>query len=334
MGLRSSLEGVSAAAPQLLSGHWASTASTTGNFVLVFNRQVPFETLSPYAKFLHPVLGCGHLAPADGWVWVHLRSVSTLDTAGKLYTNADLHGEIMHNPVMAGATFGMELHWQPTQSSLAAYTISTVLVPIIDPQHSRVPQMISQGLHMFSKRVKVVNAGDAPCMIQCRRCHLLGHATRSPLCKLHLAAVKCHRCGGPHLSQNHDYECKGAHCTLGKCNCKPKCLLCGQVSHHCQSRKCPKRGNFSSTLEPPPDHEIPYVSSATPEAAPVAMPKEVPTQREPLMAQTLPQRVQSQAAKKRVKAKAKKDAVAVAASTLTPAAPSNNRFVALDTLER
>ena len=325
---------MSAATLQLLSGHWASTANTTGNFVLVFNRQVPFETLSPYPKFLHPVLGCECLTPADGWVWVHLRSVSTSDTSGRLYTNADLHGEIMRNPVMAGATFGMEQHWQPTQNLLAAYTIGMILVPVIDPQHTRVSQMIAQGLHMFGKRVKVVNAGDAPRMIQCGRCHLLGHATRSPLCKLHPAAVKCHRCGGPHHSQNHDYECKGAHRTPGKCNCKPKCLLCGQVGHHCRSRKCPKWGDFSSTLEPPPERDIPYVSSATPEAAPVALPKEIPTQREPLTAQTLPQRAISQAARKKAKAKAKKEAATPATSTPAPAPPSNNKFDVLDTLEQ
>lgn len=57
-------------------------------------------------------------------------------------------------------------------------------------------------------------------------------------------------------------------------------------------------------------------------------------QQEPLMARTLPQRAQSQVAKKRAKAKAKKEAVAVTASTLAPIQPSNNKFVTLESLEQ
>ena len=64
------------------------------------------------------------------------------------------------------------------------------------------------------------------------------------------------------------------------------------------------------------------------------LPKEVPTQREPLTAQTLPQRAVSQSARKKAKAKAKKGIAAQAVSTLTPPLPTSNRFTMLGDLEQ
>jgi hypothetical protein len=43
---------------------------------------------------------------------------------------------------------------------------------------------------MFGRQIKFVVVGDRPALIQCGRCHLLGHNTRSPLCKTPPHAVK------------------------------------------------------------------------------------------------------------------------------------------------
>ena len=245
MALRTAIESLSASAPQLLSGHWTASANTTGNFLLAFNGNIPFDKITPYTKIIRSVLGCGDLAPAEGWTWVQLREVPTSDANGHKYDNDDLNGEVRRNPALATALFGMAPHWQQNPTNILRIPTSTVLIPIVDTTDTVIKATAQQGVFMFGKPVKFVVTGDSPRLIQCGRCHLLGHPTRSPLCKLHPAAAKCYRCGGGHHSDNHDYECKGTHRTPGRCNCTPKCLLCGNMGHHARSRKCPKRGDFA-----------------------------------------------------------------------------------------
>ena len=172
---------------------------------------------------------------------------------------------------------------------------------------------------MFGKPVKFVVTGDSPRLIQCRRCHMLGHPTRSPLCKLHPAAARCYRCGGSHHSDHHDYECKGAHRTPGRCNCTPKCLLCGNTGHHARSRKCPKQGDFAP----------PRLDSIGTESNPIevtsASPPEVDTQRPPpLTAASLPIRA---AKVKKGKGKGKnKEAANSGGKGNAPTPATNNRY--------
>ena len=98
MSLRTAIESLSATAPQLLSGHWTGSASTTGNFLLAFNGTIPFDKITPYTKIIRSMLGCGDLAPAEGWTWVQLREVPTSDANGHRYDNDDLNEEVRRNP--------------------------------------------------------------------------------------------------------------------------------------------------------------------------------------------------------------------------------------------
>ena len=283
MALRTAIESLSASAPQLLSRHWTSSANTTGNFLLSFNGTIPFDKIMPYTKIICSVLGCGDLAPAEGWTWVQLREVPTSDANGRRYDNDDLNSEVRHNPPFANALFGMAPHWQQNPTNILCMPAGTVLIPIVDTTDTVIRTASQQGVFMFGKQVKFVVTGDSPRLIQCSRCHMLGHPTRSPLCKLHPVAVKCYCCRGSHHSEHHDYECKGTHCTPGRCNCTPKCLLCGNTGHHARSRKCPKRGDFA-----PPRLETPGTETNPIEVS-LASPPEVDTQRAaPLTAASLP----------------------------------------------
>ena len=285
MALRTAIESLSASAPQLLNGHWTSSASTTGNFLLAFNGTIPFDRITPYSKIIRSVLGCGDLAPAEGWTWVQLREVPTSDANGHRYDNDDLNREIRRNPPLATALFGMAPHWQQNPTNILRAPTGMVLIPKVDTTDTVIKTAAQQGVFMFGKQVKFVVTGDSPRLIQCRRCHMLGHPTRSPLCKLHPAAAKCYRCGGNHHSDHHNYECKGQHRTPGRCNCTPKCLLCGNTGHHARSHKCPKRGDFAP----------PCLDTLGTETNPIevtsASPPEVDTQRPaPLTAASLPVR--------------------------------------------
>ena len=208
----------------------------------------------------------------------------------------------------------MAPHWQQNPTNILRVPFATVLIPIVDTTDTVTKTAAQQGVFMFGKQAKFVVTGDSPRLIQCRRCHMLGHPTRSPLCKLHPAAAKCYRCGGSHHSDHHDYECKGTHRTPGRCNCTPKCILCGNTGHHARSRKCPKRGDFAP----------PRLDSLGTETNPIeitsASPPEVDTQRPPLTAASLPIRVAKKGKGKGKKANPGKGGDA---NTNPPQAPSN-----------
>jgi hypothetical protein len=95
---------------------------------------------------------------------------------------------------------------------------------------------------MFGRQVAFIHCGDSPTLVQCSRCHMLGHYATSTCCKAPVNSIKCYRCGAAHDGRKHDYECTKNHKVPGKCDCVLKCLLCGDKNHHCRSQKCPKRG--------------------------------------------------------------------------------------------
>ncbi|KAN0127642.1 hypothetical protein V8E53_014534 [Lactarius tabidus] len=139
----------------------------------------------------------------------------------------------LHNPPLCHTN---------TRTHLRART--TALMPIVDEDGSLVRNIQANNIHMFGRQVKFVVAGDHPALIQCGRCHLLRHNTRSPLCKTPPHAVRCYKCGGPHHAQQHAFYCKGKHADARHCNCKLKCILCGNTGHHARLHQCPKHGDF------------------------------------------------------------------------------------------
>jgi hypothetical protein len=121
-----------------------------------------------------------------------------------------------------------------------------------------------QGVHMFGAQVKFLCCGDNPMLLQCSRCHLLGHYSSSSKCKLPKNTIKCYRCGGKHNGRDHNYECSAkTHKTLGKCNCSLKCLLCKKTDHHTQLHKCLKRGDFNLPQLLEHDQDKPFQTVGT-----------------------------------------------------------------------
>jgi hypothetical protein len=98
---------------------------------------------------------------------------------------------------------------------------------------------------MFGRQVKFVWAGDNPSLVQCSQCHQIGHFFSSPKCRLAPGANRCFRCGGPHHSDNHDFECSGPHAVQGVCDCRLKCILCKGDNHTARDKACPRRGDFA-----------------------------------------------------------------------------------------
>ena len=123
------------------------------------------------------------------------------------------------------------LHWQQSRGNILHIPANTIVIPVVNNSGKVIADALQQGIFMFGEQVKFVITGNSPHLIQCSHCHQLGHPSCSPRCKLHPAAVKCYQYSRSHHSDHHDYKCKGMHCMLGPCNCKPKCLLCGTMSH-------------------------------------------------------------------------------------------------------
>ena len=186
-----------------------SSAGMMGNFLLTFNSVVPFEQITPYTKIIGSVLGCGYLAPAEGWVFTQLWKVPTSDGSEHWYNNDNLTSELHCNPCFAHALFGMQPHWQQMLANILHIPTVMVIVPLVDPTDSFVLNTSNQGVFMFGKRVKFVVSGNSPHLIQCGWCYQLGHPSHTPLCKLHPGVIKCYHCRGSHHSPNHDYKCNG-----------------------------------------------------------------------------------------------------------------------------
>jgi hypothetical protein len=69
----------------------------------------------------------------------------------------------LHSTTLAG---------QPTQQRQGT---STVLAAIIDEDNSICQNALTHGVRMFGAQVKFLRCGDNPTLLQCSRCHLLGH---------------------------------------------------------------------------------------------------------------------------------------------------------------
>jgi hypothetical protein len=122
---------------------------------------------------------------------------------------------------------------------------------------------------MFGRQIKFMRAGDHPSLIQCARCHELGHNASSAKCKIPRDQSWCYICGKGHQLQHHSFECTGTHRVPGHCDCIPKCLLCNQSGHTARDKGCPRRGDFAPPRLPKaaPVEARPPIEDALKEAA-------------------------------------------------------------------
>ncbi|KAN0138731.1 hypothetical protein V8E53_003719 [Lactarius tabidus] len=245
--------------PAVLSGRWSTTADTTGNFVYTIAGIIPPRDLMSLKSYLcRPFKGRTELVPTKGWTWIQLRMVPTEDLDGCVWGPDDLLNQFIANPCFQDALICIAPHWQgnPLNNDKEK---STVLVAIIDEDNAICQNALTHGVRMFGAQVKFLRCGDNPTLLQCARCHLLGHYASSSKCKMPKNGVKCYRCGGNHDGRDHDYECNAkSHKILGKCDCPLKCLLCKKTDHHARSRKCLKRGDFNPPRLPERGQEEPF----------------------------------------------------------------------------
>jgi hypothetical protein len=249
------LDRLSRQAPRILHGSWSLNYDQTRNFSLVLSGLIPARELLKYkTQLCEPFLGAEtDLVPARGWSWAQLRNVPTVDEDGLVWSPKDLFHTFIANPCFAEALICAPPHWQgnPVFSGKEA---STVFVAYIDEGNLISQRASKEGVYMFGRQVAFIHCGDSPTLVQCSRCHMLGHYATSTRCKAPVNSIKCYRCVAAHDGRQHDYECTKTHTVPGKCDCVLKCLLCGDKNHHCRSQKCPKRGPGPSGIAKLPAH--------------------------------------------------------------------------------
>jgi hypothetical protein len=227
--------------PKILSGRWAVTH---GNFVLTFAGELSATLIFSYRHIVRSLFGeFVELCPVKGFTWAQLRGVSTMNEHGVI--REDLAEELGSNPMFARTLMPVPPYFQVSPERIRSGT-GTVIFAFIDDGGALTTQASRDGVCMYGTRVKYVHCGDKPNLIQCGRCHELGHHKNAKSCRVPRTAVRCVRCGRHHASADHDSICAAkTHTTAGVCNCTYKCLLCKQTGHDARSRQCPMRGDFA-----------------------------------------------------------------------------------------
>jgi hypothetical protein len=229
--------------PIILRGRWSDTVQKTGNYVFRLAGNLSAEVVHSFGPILCSIFpGEASIVPTRGWTWIQLRGVDVEyleNNVGYAYDEQDLIKAFRTNPCFANAVVPVPPYWQGNPLNFTKAT-STVIVAVLDEDNSICQQASQEGVCMFGRQIKFVRAGDHPSLIQCARCHELGHNASSPKCSTPRDQHRCYVCGKGHQSQHHSFECASPHKAPGHCDCVPRCLLCKQSGHTARDKGCPR----------------------------------------------------------------------------------------------
>jgi hypothetical protein len=229
----------------LKAGHWSIHPRSKGNFVFSFDGHVPFDTISSYEHILlSPFLGSGQLCPSLGWTRVIAHSVPFTDNNNMVFGPDKLLTEVHTLPGLKKAFFAMKPRWlRPIGLITTRY--SSITFTFSDPDGSISNALIKGRPALFGKEVKMQKWIEKPLLVQCSRCHALGHNKVSKACPLSHDSVKCYLCGNAHSSDEHNQCCPRKHMVVGLCDCTNyKCLNCLKPGHNCRDESCPARDQY------------------------------------------------------------------------------------------
>jgi hypothetical protein len=173
--------------PIILRGRWAESVEKTGNFVFRFAGNLSAQIIVSYRDSLcshFPAADSACVVPTTGWTWVQFRGVDTTRVEGDLefiHSSEDLMTALRANPCFNTVTFCSTAHWQGNPANFRSNT-ATVIAAILDPDNTICQRASKEGVCMFGRRIKFVRAGAAPSLVQCTRCHEIGHYYSSPKC--------------------------------------------------------------------------------------------------------------------------------------------------------
>jgi hypothetical protein len=102
---------------------------------------------------------------------------------------------------------------------------------------------------LFGTYVRSKKFLSRPALLQCDRCHRLGHSLGR--CPRPTSLIVCALCGGAHTVASHPYHCAAKSHKGKKCDCPVSCFLCKEKKqdgqgHHARSNNCPLRAHYRS----------------------------------------------------------------------------------------
>lgn len=237
----------------VISGRWSSGTRSKGNFVFTMRGQVDFAFIQTFEHFLTgPFPGGGQLCPNQGWTKLLAHGVPIMDNEETVFGPDDLLQEVRTMQGLRSVYFSSPPRWiKPVWQMATSYTSLTFAFS--DPDGSISKQLLKGKQALFGKQVQIERWIDKPLLIQCGRCHALGHAASSKSCRLPLDSVKCYICGKGHLTDAHNRECTRSkqHKTAGTCDCRLQCITCNKIGHHARERACPAREGYRSRRSRP-----------------------------------------------------------------------------------
>jgi hypothetical protein len=227
----------------LRAGRWSIHPRSKGNFVYSFEGDIPFSLIQSYKRLLlDPFFGSGELCPSMGWTRFLVHGVPIWDEENfGNFTSEAILEEVRTMPGLKKATFAMQPRWlKPLDNVESLY--SSITFALSDPSGKTTSTLLNGRAALFGKEVTVRKWVDKPALIQCSRCHALGHNRSSKTCQLSKDSVKCYKCGLAHRSESHDQHCSRKHAVAGICDCQNfKCLNCHNRGHNCRDVRCPAR---------------------------------------------------------------------------------------------
>src|SRR5713226_3593965 len=159
----------------LRAGRWSVHPRSKGNFVYSFNGHIPFDTVLSYEHILlAPFQGSGQLCPSLGWTRLLIHGVPIMDNSDIVFGPDVLMEEVCSLLGLRKAFFAMPPRWlKPVDHFNSVY--SSITFAISDPDGSVTGSLLKGGAALFGKEVKVQKWVEKPMLVQCSRCHALGH---------------------------------------------------------------------------------------------------------------------------------------------------------------
>ena len=229
-------------------GRWSSGARSKGNFVFTMQGHIDFRFIQAFESFLtNPFPGGGQLCPNQGWTKLLAHGVPVMDNDNEVFGPDDLQREVRTMQGLKHVYFSATPRWiKPVEKMTSCYTSLTFAFS--DPDGTITRGLLENKQALFGKQVQIERWVDKPLLVQCGRCHTLGHAASSKACRLPRDSVRCHICGKGHKSEAHNRECPRAklHKQAGTCDCRLQCLTCNKIGHHARDRSCPAREGYRS----------------------------------------------------------------------------------------
>jgi hypothetical protein len=210
--------------------------------------QIDFAFIQTFEHLLtRPFPGGGQLCPNQGWTKLLAHGVPTMGNNYRIFGPGELLQEVQTMQGLQSVYFSSPPRWiKPVEQIRYGYTSLTFAFS--DPDRLTTKQLLKDRQALFGKQVQIEWWVDKPLLVQCGKCHALGHNASSKACRLPQESVKCYICGKGHLAEAHDQECPRSkqHKVAGACDCRLQCLTCNKVGHNARDKTCPAHEGYRS----------------------------------------------------------------------------------------